>query len=138
MIITGGNLANFINVFSITNPEHPSSHYRHSFILVFTLTPEFEADKLHGKMSVCACDTDELFFSNVKEPLSNLIGTEGEGSHEVTKLFNRVRLMVAAMGVGVARAALEVSTINSKKLHAFGAPLPPYRQSRSIWRKWQP
>jgi alkylation response protein AidB-like acyl-CoA dehydrogenase len=127
MFITGGDLANYVNVLVLTNPEHPSRHRRHSFLFVPTDTPGFEANKLHGKMGVRASHTAELSFSDVKVPLSNLIGREGEGFNEVTELFNRTRLQVAAMGVGLGRAALEESINYTKKRHTFGAPLSSFQ-----------
>lgn len=127
MFITGGDLANYVNVFVLTNPEHPSRHRRHSFLFVPTDTPGFEANKLHGKMGVRASHTAELSFSDVKVPLSNLIGREEEGFNEVTELFNRTRLQVAAMGVGLGRAALEESINYTKKRHTFGAPLSSFQ-----------
>jgi alkylation response protein AidB-like acyl-CoA dehydrogenase len=127
MFITGGDIANYVNVFALTDPNHPSRHHRHSFILIPTDLPGYEATKLRGKLGVRASDTAEVSFSNVRVPMANLIGTEGEGFHEVVELFNRVRPMVAAMGVGVARAALEESIKYTKKRYAFGAPLSSFQ-----------
>lgn len=127
MFITGGDIANYVNVFALTDPNHPSRHHRHSFILMPTDLPGYEANKLRGKLGVRASDTAELSFSDVRVPMANLIGTEGEGFHEVVELFNRVRPMVAAMGVGVARAALEESIKYTKKRYAFGAPLSSFQ-----------
>jgi alkylation response protein AidB-like acyl-CoA dehydrogenase len=127
MFITGGDLAHYVNVFALTDPENPSRHKRHSFFLVPTDTPGFEATKLKGKMGVRASHTAELTLSDVKVPLSALIGAEGEGFSEVNALFNRARLQVAAMGVGVARAALEESITYSKKRHAFGMPISGFQ-----------
>lgn len=62
MFITNGGLANFVNVFALTNPEHESRHNRHSFILVPTDTQGFEANKLSGKMGVRASHTASFLF----------------------------------------------------------------------------
>jgi len=127
MFITGGDLAHYVNLFALTNPDHPSRHQRHSFLLVPTDTPGFEAVKLKGKMGVRASHTAELFFSDVRVPAENLIGEEGEGFSEVMDLFNRVRPMVAAMGVGVARGALDASIRYARKREAFGAPIGSFQ-----------
>ena len=127
MFITNGDLADFINVFALTNPENPSRHGRHSFILVPKGTPGLEANKLHGKLGVRASDTAELSFSDVKVPLSNLIGEEGKGFGQLMELFNRARLQVAAMGVGIARAALEESIKYTKKRKQFGVPIASFQ-----------
>lgn len=127
MFITNGDLADFINVFALTNPENPSRHGRHSFILVPKGAPGLEANKLHGKLGVRASDTAELSFSDVKVPLSNLIGEEGKGFGQLMELFNRARLQVAAMGVGIARAALEESIKYTKKRKQFGVPIASFQ-----------
>jgi alkylation response protein AidB-like acyl-CoA dehydrogenase len=127
MFITNGDLAEFINVFAVTNPEHSSRHGRHSFILVPKGTPGLEANKLRGKLGVRASDTAELSFSDVKVPLSNLIGEEGNGFYQLMELFNRARLQVAAMGTGIARAALEESVKYTKKRKQFGVPIASFQ-----------
>jgi alkylation response protein AidB-like acyl-CoA dehydrogenase len=127
IFITGGDVAHYVNVFALTDPDQASRHRRHSFILVPAGTPGFEAKKMRGKMGVRASHTAELTFSDARVPLSHLIGDEGQGFHQVTELFNRARLMVAAMGVGLARAALEESIDYAKKRHAFGTPLSSFQ-----------
>jgi alkylation response protein AidB-like acyl-CoA dehydrogenase len=131
MFITNGDLAEFINVFAVTNPENPSRHGRHSFILVPKGTPGLEANKLRGKLGVRASDTAELSFSDVKVPLSNLIGEEGKGFFQLMELFNRARLQVAAMGTGIARAALEEGVKYSKKRKQFGVPIASFQLTQA-------
>jgi alkylation response protein AidB-like acyl-CoA dehydrogenase len=131
IFITGGALAHYVNVLALTNPDHPSRHQRHSVILVPKDTPGFKAVKMYGKMGVRASHTAELSFSEVRVPLTNLIGKEGEGFHEIAQLFNRARLMVSAMGVGVARAALEESIKYARKRHAFGVPLGSFQMTQA-------
>ena len=127
MFITNGDLAHYLNVFALTHPDHPSRHRRHSFILVPGGTPGLEAVKLHGKLGVRASHTAEVTLTDVRVPVSNLLGREGKGFQAMTELFNRVRLMVSAMGVGVARAALEESIRYTKGRRAFGAPLSSFQ-----------
>lgn len=131
MFITNGDLAEFINVFAVTHPENPSRHGRHSFILVPKGTPGLEANKLRGKLGVRASDTAELSFSDVKVPLSNLIGEEGKGFFQLMELFNRARLQVAAMGTGIARAALEESIKYTKKRKQFGVPIASFQLTQA-------
>ena len=127
MFITNGNLAHYVLVFVLTNPDNPSRHHRHSFILVPTDTAGYESNKLRGKLGIRASDTAELSFSDVKVPLSNLIGKEGEGFHELMAFFNRTRLHVCAQGVGLARAALEESINYTKKRSQFGQSLASFQ-----------
>ena len=87
MFITNGDLAKYVIVYALTNPDHPSRHARHSFIIVPTDQPGFQANKIHGKLGIRASDTAELVFCDVKAPLSNLIGEEGEGFQSIDGLL---------------------------------------------------
>lgn len=132
IFITNGGIADYINVFVVTDPENPSRHHHHSFILIMPKgLPGFEANKLTGKLGIRASHTAELSFSDVKVPLSNLIGERGNGFHELMNLFNRARLQVAAMGVGCARAALEESIKYTKKRKQFGVPIASFQMTQA-------
>ncbi|MFH1122701.1 MAG: acyl-CoA dehydrogenase family protein, partial [Pseudomonadota bacterium] len=60
MFITNGSIANYLNVFCLTDPDNPDRHQRHSFFIVETDRPGFEANKLHGKLGIRANDTAEI------------------------------------------------------------------------------
>jgi acyl-CoA dehydrogenase len=127
MFVTNGNIANYIVVFCQTDPENPSRHERHSFILVETDTPGYTSKKITGKMGIRASDTAEIVLRNVRVPLANLVGKEGEGFHELMAFFNRTRLHICAQAVGVARAAIEESIRHAKDRHQFGMPLASFQ-----------
>jgi len=127
MFITNGDLANYLMVFCATDPDNPDRHRRHSFIIVETDRPGYEANKIHGKLGIRANDTAEVAFSNVRVPAANLLGEEGNGFRELMGFFNLTRLHVAAMGVGIARAALEESLAHVRKRHQFGASLASFQ-----------
>ena len=114
MFATNGNIANYIVVFCQTDPENPSRHERHSFVLVETDTPGYTSKKITGKMGIRASDTAEIVLRNVRVPLANLVGKEGKGFHELMAFFNRTRLHICAQAVGVARAAIEESIRHAK------------------------
>jgi len=127
MFITNGTRADFLICFFQTDPENPHRHRRHSMIMVETDRDGFEANKLHGKLGMRACDTAELSFNNVRVPSTNLVGRPGEGFAEAMYLFNLNRIGMAAQAVGMARSALEESIRHVKKRIVFGAPLASYQ-----------
>lgn len=73
MFITNGTVADLAVVFCVTHPKG-GRYERHSFIVVDSKTPGFEAVKIHGKMGIRASDTAELIFKDVRVPAENLIG----------------------------------------------------------------
>jgi len=115
MFITNGDRADYLICFVVTNPDNPDIHRRHSMVMVETDRPGFEANHLTGKLGVRASDTAEIAFNNVRIPVSNLVGREGDGFAEAMYLFNLDRIIVAAQAVGTARAALEESIKHVKR-----------------------
>lgn len=127
MFATNGNLAKYMLLYCQTDPENPSQHKRHSFILAPTATPGYSSAKIRGKLGIRASDTAELSFNNMRVPLANLVGNEGEGFYELMAFFNRTRLHICAQAVGLARAALEESIRHTKQRCQFGAPLASFQ-----------
>jgi len=127
MFVTNGNLAKYVLVYCQTDPENPSRHQRHSFILVPTDTPGYESTKIRGKLGIRASDTAELSFRDMRVPVGNIVGNEGEGFYELMAFFNRTRLHICAQAVGLARAALEESIRHTKQRHQFGMPLASFQ-----------
>jgi len=127
---TNGNLADYMMIFCLTNPDHPSKHHRHSFILVPTDAKGYESSKLHGKMGIRASDTAELSLSDLRVPVDNLVGNEGDGFNELMAFFNRTRLHICAQGVGLARAALEESVRHTRGRQQFGASLASFQNTQ--------
>ena len=127
MFTTNGNLAKYILVFCQTDPDNPSRHKRHSFIIISSDTPGYESTKIRGKLGIRASETAELALNNVRVPAVNIVGKEGEGFHELMAFFNRTRLHICAQAVGLARAALEESVRYTKQREQFGTLLASFQ-----------
>ncbi|HDZ89142.1 MAG: acyl-CoA dehydrogenase family protein [Deltaproteobacteria bacterium] len=130
MFATNGNLAHYMLVFCLTDPENPSPHRRHSFILVPTDAPGYQSTKIRGKMGIRASDTAEIALNQVRVPALNLVGREGDGFHELMAFFNRTRLHICAQAVGLARAALEESVRHVRQRRQFGASVASFQVTR--------
>jgi acyl-CoA dehydrogenase len=74
-------------------------------------TPGFEVVRVEHKLGIRASDTAVLRFENCRVPKENLLGTPeidtAKGFAGVMQTFDNTRPLVAAMAIGVARAALE-------------------------------
>ncbi|EFK07174.1 putative acyl-CoA dehydrogenase [delta proteobacterium NaphS2] len=127
---TNGDLADYMMLFCLTDPDNPSKHRRHSFILVPTDSEGYESSKLHGKLGIRASDTAELSLKDLRVPVENLVGREGEGFNELMAFFNRTRLHICAQGVGLARSAIEESIRHTKAREQFGAPLASFQNTQ--------
>ncbi|WP_020665057.1 acyl-CoA dehydrogenase family protein [Amycolatopsis benzoatilytica] len=74
-------------------------------------TPGFEVVRVEHKLGIRASDTAVLRFENCRVPKENLLGTPeidtAKGFAGVMQTFDNTRPLVAAMAVGLARAALD-------------------------------
>ena len=73
-------------------------------------TPGFELVRLEHKLGIRASDTAHFRLDNVRVPAENLLGDpeiSRQGFAGVMQTFDNTRPLVAAMAVGIARAALE-------------------------------
>jgi acyl-CoA dehydrogenase len=74
-------------------------------------TPGFELVRLEHKLGIRASDTAHFRLDNVRVPATNLLGSPeilpDKGFAGVMQTFDNTRPLVAAMAVGIARAALE-------------------------------
>jgi alkylation response protein AidB-like acyl-CoA dehydrogenase len=124
MFITNGSIADFLIILCLTHEEEKVRSRRHSAILVETHRKGFEANPLKRKLGMRASDTSEIHFSDVEVPLENLIGErEGEGFYQLMAVFNRSRVNVAMISVGIAQGGLEKAISYSKQRKQFGEPL---------------
>jgi alkylation response protein AidB-like acyl-CoA dehydrogenase len=127
VMISNGTVAKFILVFCLTRPEEASKSKRHSILLVETDRPGYKADKIPGKMGIRAADTANIFFNNVKVPIENLVGTEGNGFLQLMDFLDRSRVIIAAHAVGLAEGALEQAINYVKKRKQFGKTIASFQ-----------
>lgn len=122
IFITNGVHGDIYFVAAKTDPTAKGSRGISMFI-VEKGTPGFSVGRSLKKHGWRSSDTAELFFDNVRVPAANLLGEENKGFYAVMKNFQHERIMLAAMGVGEAQKALEITLENVKQRQAFGAPL---------------
>jgi alkylation response protein AidB-like acyl-CoA dehydrogenase len=128
MFITNGSIADFLVILCVTNEDEKVRSKRHSALLVETNRKGFEANQLKRKLGMRASDTAEIHFSDVEVPLENLIGEgEGEGFYQLMAVFNRSRVTVAMISVGVAQGGLEKAISYAKQRKQFGSPLGSFQ-----------
>ena len=82
------------------------------------------------KMGWWASDTAELFFDNVRVPVSHRIGPENGGFLCIMQNFQMERLMLCVMAYMTAQIALEECLRYVKERTAFGRPLSGFQVTR--------
>ncbi|MBX3273437.1 MAG: acyl-CoA dehydrogenase family protein [Sandaracinaceae bacterium] len=108
--VTCGERADLIVVWASIAPDRGRAAIK-SFV-VERGAPGMQLLRLDKKMGIRASDTAVIAFDDCRIPRANLLGSEEiasatKGFAGVMKTFDNTRPMVAAMAIGVARAALE-------------------------------
>jgi len=105
--------------------EKPSAGL--SSFLVELDRPGISRGDIHGKLGVRAGSTGWISFQDVRVPVSNRVGEEGEGFKITMSAFDNGRYTVAAGAAGLIRAALEASVAYAKERQAFGKPIAQHQ-----------
>jgi glutaryl-CoA dehydrogenase (non-decarboxylating) len=82
---------------------------------------------LHGKLGVRAGSTGWISFTDVRVPVANRIGEEGEGFKITMSGFDHGRYTVASGATGIIRASLEASVRYAKTRKTFGKPIAEHQ-----------
>ena len=109
----------------------PSQRHRGVTLLVLERgMPGFERGRNLDKVGLHCQDTAELFFRDVRVPVANRLGEEGEGFSYLMRNLAQERLGIAMAGSAAARAALEWSIAYAKERRAFGQRVADFQYSR--------
>ena len=117
--ITHGSVANVLTVFALTDAEAGGRKGMSAFI-VETETPGFAVARVEHKMGIRGSPTAELTFDDVRVPVENRIGDEGDGFRIAMETLDRSRLSIAAQAVGIAQGALDAAVAYAADRKQFG------------------
>ncbi|PXX04320.1 acyl-CoA dehydrogenase family protein [Mycolicibacterium moriokaense] len=91
----------------------------------------FERGRVLEKVGQHGQDTRELFFSDMRVPVANLLGDkEGMGFYQLMEQLARERLIIASLCAGMAEAAVLEAIKYTKEREAFGKPLIKFQHNR--------
>lgn len=116
-LITNSDIASHFLVFAKTAPKDVSA------LIVPRDTPGFTIAPLPETMGCKGAQHGELTFTNVRVPVSTLVGSEGAGSAHLERALEISRVFIAASSLGTATRALELSLNYSKERVTFGKPI---------------
>jgi citronellyl-CoA dehydrogenase len=121
MFITNGVQADWICLLARTTPGNTFKGM--SLIVVPTDTPGFTVAKKLKKMGNWASDTAELAFDNVRVPVANRIGEEGQGFIYQMQQFQNERLVSGLGAAAGAEKILRMTIDYCRGRSTFGKPL---------------
>jgi long-chain-acyl-CoA dehydrogenase len=92
----------------------------------------FERGRNLDKLGLHSQDTAELSFSDVRVPVANLLGTEGEGFAQLVKKLPQERMSIAVSAVAEARAAFENTLRYVQERKAFGTTISSFQNTKFV------
>ncbi|MEF8801032.1 MAG: acyl-CoA dehydrogenase family protein [Halolamina sp.] len=122
VFISNGSVADVSLVYARTSsPEEP--HRGLSSFVVPADADGVEQTPMEGYMGPGATDIGQVYLSDVRVPVENRLGDEGDGFYQAMTFLDEARLDVAAACVGAARGALDLVGEYVTEREAFGGPI---------------
>ncbi len=125
--ITNAEIADWITIFAMTDKS--AGHRGLTAFIVDVKGADgkpaegFACEAHMDKLGQRASPTNAIFFDDLKVPVENRLGEEGEGFKIAMKTLDATRPGVGGMATGVARAALEYAMAYAVERVQFGMPI---------------
>ncbi len=126
--ITNGEMSDVVIVVAKTDPEAGARGI--SLVLVEAEREGFRKGCNLEKIGLKAQDTSELFFDDVRVPMTNLLGEEGKGFVYLMQELAWERLQLSIAAVANTEAAVEWTIDYTKRREAFGQPIHDFQNTR--------
>jgi acyl-CoA dehydrogenase len=127
--ITNGAQADLTIVVAKTGAEGGAGGI--SLVLVEGDREGFRRGRVLDKIGQKGQDTSELFFEDVRVPVTNLLGdAEGQGFIQLMQQLPQERLIIVVGSVAVMESALASTLRYTKERHAFGKPVFAFQNTK--------
>jgi alkylation response protein AidB-like acyl-CoA dehydrogenase len=117
--VTNAPVADVLTVAAKTSAERGMKNIA-LFLVDRATMPGVTLGKKIEKMSVRASETGEIRLDDVEVPGEHLLGGETGGVEKIGTILSEIRVMTAALSVGLARAAYEAALGYARERQAFG------------------
>ncbi|PID71589.1 MAG: acyl-CoA dehydrogenase [Desulfobulbus propionicus] len=128
--ITNGGESDIYTIIALTDPEKGARGA--SIFVVEDGDPGFSYGKKENKMGIRSSATRELILKDCRIPQDRLVGRKGTGFITVMKTLDISRPGIAALGVGLAQAALDEAVTYAKQRVQFGKPVISFQAVQHI------
>tara|TARA_Y100000296_G_scaffold29833_1_gene34802 strand:- start:135 stop:1277 length:1143 start_codon:yes stop_codon:yes gene_type:complete len=128
--ITNGQNADVIIVVAKTDPAQGAKGT--SLVLVDADAEGFERGRNLDKIGQHSADTSELFFNDVRVPMTNILGGEGRGFIHLMEELPQERLGIAVGGQAAAQRAFDEAVKFTKDRKAFGKTVFEFQNTKFV------
>ena len=119
--ITSGRTAHVAMILAVTDPA--AGRQGISCFVTRTDNPGYRVARLEDKLGQRNCDTCQIVLEDMEVPADDMLGEPGRGYKIALANLNTGRIGVAAQGVGVAQAALDLAVAYARERQTFGKPI---------------
>jgi acyl-CoA dehydrogenase len=126
--ISNGQMCDLVVVVTRTNPDGGSRGM--SLILVETDRPGFRHGRNLDKLGHLSSDTSELFFDQVRVPVTNLLGSDGGAMAALMSELPQERLTIALHSIASAQKAFDITKAYVGERKAFGQAIGTFQNTR--------
>jgi len=123
--ITNASVGGVAVLMAVTDREKKNRGI--SAFIVELDNPGIRVGKKENKLGMRASDTCTLVMEDCRIPAGNLLGAEGEGWVGSMQILDGGRISIAALSVGIARAAYEAALAYSRERRQFGRALSEFQ-----------
>jgi len=120
---TNGGYAKYVVLTALTDPASRGI----SAFIVPTDAEGFSVSKPYEKLGMRASNTVELILDRVRVPKENLLGPLNAGFKQFLSTLDGGRVAIAALAVGIARAAFETALAYAKTRVQFGQAISKFQ-----------
>lgn len=124
--ITNASYAKTVIVTAVTGKSESGKNVISAF-LVPTDSPGFRVSKEYEKLGLRGSNTAELILEDVRVPKENLLGDPQKGFRQFLYTLDGGRISIAALSVGIARAAYEAALKYAKERVQFGETISKFQ-----------
>lgn len=125
--ITQGSVAGVYVVNARTDPApEGKKHLGLSAFVFFRPERGLRVGRKEDKLGLRSSDTAQLVLEDLFVPQEALLGEQGKGFYDVLRVLDGGRIGIAAMAVGLGRAALDYALRYAKEREQFGRPIAEF------------
>ena len=124
--ITNAGKAHLFTVMARTDPNKPGGGGVSAFLVARDL-PGLSTGKPEKKMGQQGAHITDVNFDNVRVPVENRLGAEGEGFKVAMQVLDRGRLHISAVCVGVAERLIKDCVEYASERKQFGQPIAGFQ-----------
>jgi long-chain-acyl-CoA dehydrogenase len=130
--ITNGQNADLILVCVKTDTEIQPAYKGMSIVLVESDREGFKRGRNLDKIGMDEADTSELFFEDVRVPMTNCLGEEGKGFIYLMSELPQERLSIAVSAMASTQKAFDETVAFCRERIVFGKPLLDFQNTRFV------